>query len=100
MLPYRLARGKTIKVVNLERAKDIKHVRNMCLESDVLLDPYRPGVIEKVGLNPLELLKENEKLIVARITGFGQTGELAQRFGRELNYVALSGKLLSMLLFH
>uniref|UniRef100_A0A914SG14 Uncharacterized protein n=1 Tax=Parascaris equorum TaxID=6256 RepID=A0A914SG14_PAREQ len=63
---------------------------------DVLLDPYRPGVIEKAGLDPVQLLKENEKLIVARITGFGQTGELANRAGRELNYVSMTGLMPTM----
>ncbi|KHN75964.1 CaiB/baiF CoA-transferase family protein [Toxocara canis] len=91
LLEYRLTRGKTLNVLNMQDSKDVKKVRSLCLESDVLLDPYRPGVIERAGLDPLQLLKDNEKLIVARITGFGQTGELSQRFGRELNYVSMSG---------
>uniref|UniRef100_A0A914YU97 Uncharacterized protein n=1 Tax=Panagrolaimus superbus TaxID=310955 RepID=A0A914YU97_9BILA len=65
----------------------------MILNSDVLLDPYRPGVLEAIGLDPIKLLEENEKLIVARITGYGQTGELSKVAGHDINYVALSGLL-------
>uniref|UniRef100_A0A914ZDG2 Alpha-methylacyl-CoA racemase n=1 Tax=Parascaris univalens TaxID=6257 RepID=A0A914ZDG2_PARUN len=96
LLEHRLIRGKKIDVLNLKTSQGLKEVREICLKSDVLLDPYRPGVIEKAGLDPVQLLKENEKLIVARITGFGQTGELANRAGRELNYVSMTGLMPTM----
>ena len=63
----------------------------MILNSDVLLDPYRPGVLEAIGSDPVKLLEENERLVVARVTGYGQTGDLANIAGHDINYVALSG---------
>ena len=50
------------------------------------------GVMEKLGLGPSELMKENPKLIYARLTGFGQEGPLSQRAGHDINYLAISGK--------
>ncbi|VDM36907.1 unnamed protein product [Toxocara canis] len=91
LLEQRMTRGKRQKVVNLKSAEGLKEVREMCLTHDVLLDPYRPGVLEKMGLDPVDLIKHNKKLIVARITGYGQTGEMAPRAGHDINYVSLTG---------
>ena len=65
----RLARGKRSVSIDLQspRGKDI--VRKLCLKSDVLIEPFRPGVMEKLGLGPEILLKDNPRLIYARITG-------------------------------
>lgn len=68
-------------------------VRQMSKRSDVLIDPYRPGVMEKLGLGPEKLLADNPRLIYARLSGFGQTGPLAKRAGHDINYVAMSGML-------
>lgn len=67
------------------------------MNSDVLIEPYRPGVMEKLGLGPEVLLKDNPRLIYARLTGFGGDGKglYADRAGHDLNYIAISG-LLSM----
>lgn len=61
--------------------------------SDVLIEPFRPGVMERLGLGPTELLAINPKLIFARLSGFGQTGPLAHKAGHDINYVATSGIL-------
>lgn len=50
-----------------------------------------PGVMEKLGLGPLELLKENPRLIYARLTGYGQSGSYASAAGHDINYLAMSG---------
>ncbi|KFB39111.1 AGAP008414-PA-like protein [Anopheles sinensis] len=71
-------------------------VRSLCRRSDVLIEPFRPGVMEKFGLGPSILLQDNPRLIYARLTGFGQTGSHAPRAGHDINYVAISG-VLSML---
>lgn len=63
---------------------------------DVIIEPFRPGVMEKLNLGPEKLCEINPRLIYARLTGFGQTGKLAARAGHDINYVAISG-ILSML---
>uniref|UniRef100_A0A914ZK11 Alpha-methylacyl-CoA racemase n=1 Tax=Parascaris univalens TaxID=6257 RepID=A0A914ZK11_PARUN len=65
----RLTRGKKRITVDLKSEEGPKYVRNICTVADVLLDPFRPGVLEKLGLDPVELIKHNRGLIVARITG-------------------------------
>ncbi len=61
--------------------------------SDVLLECYRPGVMEKIGLGPDDLLQLNKQLIYVRLTGYGQSGPLAHRAGHDINYLAISGIL-------
>uniref|UniRef100_A0A0M3HGN2 Formate dehydrogenase n=1 Tax=Ascaris lumbricoides TaxID=6252 RepID=A0A0M3HGN2_ASCLU len=91
-----MTRGKTQKIVDLKSQSGLREVREMCGASDVLLDPYRPGVLKKMGLNPVHLIKDNKKLIVARITGYGQTGEMAPRAGHDINYVSLTGRRIHL----
>ncbi|KAK7115519.1 alpha-methylacyl-CoA racemase-like [Littorina saxatilis] len=91
-----LARGKQSIVVNLKKAEGAKVVERICRSADVLLEPYRPGVMEKLGLGPDTLLEENPRLIYARLSGFGQSGPLASSAGHDINYIAISG-LLSLL---
>lgn len=64
--------------------------------SDVLIEPFRKGVMESVGLGPDDVMKTNPKLIYARLTGFGQNGAFAKMAGHDINYVAMSG-ILSLL---
>lgn len=59
----------------------------------MLIDPYRPGVLEKLGFGPDTALKINNRLIYARLSGFGQAGPLADKGGHDINYLALSGLL-------
>lgn len=68
-------------------------LRDLCQRSDVLIEPFRPGVMEKLGLGPERLMSANPRLIYARLTGFGQTGSLALRAGHDINYLAISGLL-------
>lgn len=88
--------GKRTIAINVKTAKGQKLVRALSNASDVLIEPYRPGVMEKLNLGPDILMKESPRLIYARLTGFGQTGPLAKRAGHDINYVAMSG-VLSML---
>ncbi|MBD2840647.1 CaiB/BaiF CoA transferase family protein [Erythrobacter rubeus] len=68
-----------------------------CLEAaakaDVLIEGFRPGVMERLGLGPDELLARNERLIFARMTGWGQDGPLAHAAGHDINYIAITGAL-------
>lgn len=91
-----LSKGKRILAIDIKNANGQELFRTLCKTSDVLIEPYRPGVMEKLNLGPDVLLKDNPRLIYARITGFGQTGPLAKRAGHDINYVAMSG-ILSML---
>ncbi|GMT05421.1 hypothetical protein PENTCL1PPCAC_27595, partial [Pristionchus entomophagus] len=93
IVEQRLNRGKKMVEVDLKSADGVNSVRDMCRTADVLLDPYRPGVLEKLGLDPLQLLQDNPGLIVCRLTGFGQAGPLSQEAGHDINYTAISGYL-------
>lgn len=88
-----LTDGKRKLAINIKNAKGQELVQKLSRISDVLIEPYRPGVMEKLNLGPDILLRENPGLIYARLTGFGQTGPLAQRAGHDINYVAMSGIL-------
>lgn len=86
-------RGKRSLAINLKTAAGVSLLKKLCLQSDVLLEPYRKGVMEKLGLGPQELLKENPRLIYARLTGYGQSGPLSLAAGHDINYLAMSGLL-------
>jgi alpha-methylacyl-CoA racemase len=86
-------RGKRSMRVNLKAKEGIAVLRQMIQHYDVLLEPYRPGVMEKLGLGPDEAMGLNTKLIYARLTGWGQSGPYASMAGHDINYIALSGAL-------
>lgn len=86
-------RGKRSVRINLKAEEGMAVVRKMVQVSDVLLEPYRPGVMEKLGLGPNETMGLNPKLIYARLTGWGQNGPYASMAGHDINYIALSGAL-------
>lgn len=92
----RLARGKRSIALDLKQEQGRSVVRKLCRDSDVLIEPYRRGVMERLNLGPEVLMKENPRLIYARLTGYGQNGSFADRAGHDINYVALSG-VLSMI---
>ncbi|XP_008324473.2 alpha-methylacyl-CoA racemase isoform X1 [Cynoglossus semilaevis] len=87
------ARGKLSVAINLKTPKGVDLLRKLCVHSDVVIEPYRKGVMEKLGLGPQEMLKENPRLIYARLTGYGQTGLYANAAGHDINYLAMSGLL-------
>ncbi|QIG54763.1 CoA transferase [Altererythrobacter sp. BO-6] len=66
---------------------------DLAKQADVLIEGFRPGVMERLGLGPDELTAANERLIYARMSGWGQEGPLAQKAGHDLNYLAMSGGL-------
>jgi len=86
-------RGKRSIAVNIKDAKGQEIVRNLCRKSDVLLEPFRCGVMEKLGLGPEKMLAENPSLVYARLTGYGQSGPYADMAGHDINYIATSGVL-------
>jgi alpha-methylacyl-CoA racemase len=88
-----LRRGKTVEVTDLKTPSGFAYAMSVIGSSDVLIEGNRPGVMERLGLGPDECGKRNPKLVYGRMTGWGQTGPLAQVAGHDLNYVALSGML-------
>lgn len=67
-----------------------------CDRADVLLEGFRPGVMERLGLGPDALLARNPRLVYGRMTGWGQTGPLAKAAGHDINYIALTGALAAI----
>jgi len=90
------ARGKRSISLNLKKKEGIQILKNLCSDHDVLIEPFRPGVMEKLGLGPEILTQENSKLVYARLTGFGQTGPYKNMAGHDINYLAVSGVLASL----
>lgn len=87
------SRGKKSVVVNLKAPAGLEFLRSLVASADVLIDPYRPGVCEKLGLGPDVCLEANPRLVFARMTGWGQGGPLAHAAGHDINYIALTGAL-------
>jgi alpha-methylacyl-CoA racemase len=71
----------------------VRHVLDLARNADALIEGHRPGVIEKLGLGPDVLLAENPRIVIGRMTGWGQNGPKAMRAGHDINYIALSGAL-------
>ncbi len=88
-----LARSRRSIVVDMKHADGLELVRDLCRSADGLIEGYRPGVMERLGLGPDILLADNPKLVYGRMTGWGQDGPLAQVAGHDINYIALTGVL-------
>ncbi|MGY0196043.1 CaiB/BaiF CoA transferase family protein [Leptothrix sp. BB-4] len=89
----RLVDGKRHVTLDLKRAEGLAAARELIATHDALIEGNRPGVMERLGLGPADVAALNPKLVYGRMTGWGQTGPLAQAAGHDLNYVALSGML-------
>lgn len=88
-----LARGRKSIAVNLKTAEGVALARKLCASADGIIEGFRPGVMERLGLGPDELLSHNPKLVYGRMTGWGQTGPYAPYAGHDINYIALAGAL-------
>jgi alpha-methylacyl-CoA racemase len=86
-------RGKRSLALDLKDVRAIEAVLHLIDNADGLIEGMRPGVMERLGLGPDVCLARNPRLVYGRMTGWGQTGPLAQVAGHDLNYVALSGAL-------
>jgi len=89
-------RGRRSIAVDLKKPGAADVVLRLVEDADVLLEGFRPGVMERLGLGPDECLARNKKLIYGRMTGWGQTGPLAHTAGHDLNYLAITGVLNAM----
>jgi alpha-methylacyl-CoA racemase len=87
------ARGRRSVALDLKTEAGVEAVRRLIDGADVVLEGFRPGVMERLGLGPQALQDRNPRLVYGRMTGFGQTGPLSQAAGHDLNYIALTGAL-------
>ncbi len=86
-------RGRTIVAADLKDAEAAERVRRLVDRADVLVEGFRPGVMERLGLGPDDLLARNPRLVYGRMTGWGQHGPWADRVGHDLNYLSITGML-------
>ena len=89
-------RGKKSIALNLKDPEGIKIALKLISDADILLEGFRPGVMERLGLGPAECLSKNEGLVYGRMTGWGQDGPLSHSAGHDLNYLAITGALHAM----
>ncbi len=85
--------GKKAVFLDLKNAGDHSIVLELIKKSDALIEGFRPGVMERLNLGPIDLKRENKKLIYGRMTGWGQSGPRSKQAGHDLNYIGLSGAL-------
>ncbi|MDB5715827.1 MAG: CoA transferase [Sphingomonadales bacterium] len=88
-----LARSRRRIAIDIKSAEGIAIVRDLCASADGLIEGFRPGVMERLGLGPEPLLALNPALVYGRVTGWGQDGPLAQAAGHDINYIAINGVL-------
>jgi alpha-methylacyl-CoA racemase len=86
-------RGRSAVTADLKDAGDRAKILRLLAHADVLVEGFRPGVMERLGMGPDALAEINAGLIYGRVTGWGQSGPLAQAAGHDINYIALSGAL-------
>src|SRR5690625_1565691 len=89
-------RGRRSIAVNLKHADGVEAVLRLVEKADLLIEGFRPGVMERNGLGPEVCLERNPRLIYGRMTGWGQEGPLAQTAGHDINYISLTGVLHSI----
>ncbi|MEQ1931181.1 MAG: CaiB/BaiF CoA-transferase family protein, partial [Parvularculaceae bacterium] len=88
-----LARSRKSVVLDMKKPEGARLARELAASADGLIEGFRPGVMERLGLGPDVLLKDNPKLVYGRMTGWGQTGPLASAAGHDINYISISGAL-------
>ena len=88
-----MGRSRKMIELDLKSAEGIASLRALVGTADGLIEGFRPGVMERLGLGPDVLLRDNAKLVYGRMTGWGQTGPYAQYAGHDINYISLSGAL-------
>ena len=89
-------RGRLSVALDLKQPRGAALALDLIAGADILIEGFRPGVMERLGLGPEQCRKRNQKLVYGRMTGWGQTGPLAQAAGHDLNYIALTGALGAM----
>jgi alpha-methylacyl-CoA racemase len=88
-----MLRGRRSLTLDLKSKQGVEAALRLAARADAIIEGFRPGVMERLGLGPEALLVRNPRLVYGRMTGWGQTGPLAPRAGHDINYIALSGVL-------
>jgi alpha-methylacyl-CoA racemase len=91
-----MLRNRRFVVADLKSDEGRELVLKLVAKADVLIEGYRPGVTERLGLGPEDCAKLNDRLVYARMTGWGQTGPRSQQAGHDINYISLNGVLHSI----
>ena len=91
-----LNRGRKSIAVDLKNPRGVETTLRLIEQADVVLEGFRPGVMERLGLGPEKCLSVNPRLIFGRMTGWGQTGPLSQAAGHDINYISIAGALGAM----
>jgi len=91
-----VGRGRTVVIADLKDSDSRKTVLELLDAADILVEGYRPGVMERLGLGPTDLHSRNPRLIYGRMTGWGQLGPLATTAGHDIGYIALTGALYAI----
>lgn len=88
-----LNRTRSLRRIDLKSERGREEVLALCADADVLIEGFRPGVMERLGLDPDTVLGINPRLVYCRVTGWGQQGPMAHAAGHDINYIALNGVL-------
>ncbi|SEU04277.1 CaiB/BaiF CoA-transferase family protein [Variovorax sp. OV084] len=91
-----MGRGRRSIALNLKEPTALEVARDLIASADVLIEGFRPGVMERLGLGPQDCHTRNPRLVYGRMTGWGQDGPLAKAAGHDINYIALTGALHSI----
>ena len=83
-------RGKKSIAINLKDPRGIEAVLKLCESADALIEGFRPGVAERLGIGPDDCAARNPKMVYGRMTGWGQTGPMAHAAGHDINYISLT----------
>tara|TARA_R110002096_G_scaffold221164_2_gene409952 strand:- start:720 stop:1871 length:1152 start_codon:yes stop_codon:yes gene_type:complete len=88
-----LLRGRKNVAIDLKNPGGVELALQLCEKADILIEGFRPGVMERLGLGPNVMFKRNKKIVYGRMTGWGQDGPIAHTAGHDINYISLSGAL-------
>ena len=91
-----LRRGKRSVTLDMKSTDGVDAAQQLIAKADILMEGFRPGVMERLGIGPDECLASNPKLIYGRMTGWGQTGPLSQAAAHDINYISITGALNAM----
>jgi alpha-methylacyl-CoA racemase len=91
-----IGRGRSTVLLDLKDGKDREQVKTLLSHADVLVEGFRPGVMERLGLGPDAVAVLNPRLVYGRMTGWGQEGPLAQAAGHDINYISIAGALAAI----
>lgn len=91
-----VGRGRKTVLLDLKNPEDVAQALDLLEQADALVEGFRPGVMERLGLGPAKVAERNHRLVYGRMTGWGQDGPLAHAAGHDINYIALSGALAAV----